>query len=135
CTVTGNEIHDNGAGVMIEGGYRLPWSTSYGNVITRNNISGSSHLGLYLEDSRENQITENNFINQDNMYFHFFIKMDDPNPSKPLYNDINRNYWSDWSSSEPKPIEGEVEIAIWLFILDFPWYMYDENPADEPYDW
>ena len=43
-----------------------------------------------------------------------------------------RNYWDDWSSSRPRPING-THYGPLLKTTD-PWTTYDWRPAQEPYD-
>jgi hypothetical protein len=51
---------------------------------------------------------------------------------------VNNNYWENHQSGLPKKIEGDL---IWF--TGYPpieeehsvrWYIYDNNPASEPYD-
>ena len=138
CTVSGNEIYYNDRGIIMDGSYRMPWTKSHDNIISGNNVYSNSDIGMYLEDSRENYIIKNNFINNGmNAYFSLFIETDDPNPPRPIHNTWDNNYWSDWSLPTPKPIKGELEISIPLLGnyhgVNFHWFMFDKHPAMEPY--
>ena len=138
CTVSGNEIYYNDRGIIMDGSYRMPWTKSHDNIISGNNVYSNSDIGMYLEDSRENYIIKNNFINNGmNAYFSLFIETDDPNPPRPIHNTWDNNYWSDWSLPTPKPIKGELEISIPLLGnyhgVNFHWFMFDKHPALEPY--
>jgi hypothetical protein len=56
-------------------------------------------------------------------------------------NTITDNYWNDYHSTSPKQIEGKIILwytwdeleANWK-AHSFPWYIYDQHPAQEPYD-
>ncbi|MEA2054112.1 MAG: NosD domain-containing protein [Candidatus Thermoplasmatota archaeon] len=128
CTISGNEIYSNQGGVMIQSG--TGYITSNNNVVTWNEVY-SNGVGIYLEFYCENNhIKYNNLIDNDrNAYFWFF--------EQPFPNVWDRNYWSDWSLSTPKPVKGTLDVVIDVFRFSFlfriPWFMFDKHPAMEPY--
>ncbi len=132
CTATGNEIHDNGAGIWISSGYVT--SMEHNIEVAWNSIR-RNEFGVLSETSINNVFRENNFIDNDKQawFMERMILGFPPTPTNPCNNTWSRNYWSDWSSSEPKPISGKLEIYGFIFSYSIPWRMYDRNPAMEPY--
>ena len=135
CIIKGNEIYNNSWGVSLEGSMRIPWSENIKNVVMENNIYLNGY-GIYLIEGRENSFINNNLIDNDcNAGFNQALELDDPNPVYPIHNIWDKNYWSDWSLSLPKPIKGKLEIVLYKIGIGFviPAYMFDKHPAMEPY--
>jgi parallel beta-helix repeat protein len=109
-TISGNIVIDNDHGIHLQG-------TEY-SYISRNNIQ-NNRIGMYLNDASHIEIIENNFIDNER-HFDFY---------GALLNDINENYWERFVNIGPKIIFG---IPFLLFPL--PSFIFDWNPAEEPYD-
>ena len=126
------------------------------NVYYRNEISNND-MGIYFFISQQNTIEENNFIDNEQhasiVYANFvelfvsvYYKLHYSKNSKFLSligrNVWDANYWSDWESTLPKPIQrGIYLLGLQLFlskiagkILPFPIPQFDWHPAQEPYD-
>ena len=94
----------------------------YFNKIFSNIVKQSSKYGIWIHWSFLNLVTKNNFIdNGCNAYF-----------ENSSFNLWFKNYWDDWSSSRPRPIEG-IRYGPILKTTD-PWKTYDLRPAKAPYD-
>lgn len=94
----------------------------YFNRISNNIIKQCSEYGIWIIWSFLNLITKNNFIdNGCNAYF-----------ENSSFNLWWKNYWDDWSSSRPRPIEG-IRYGPILKTTD-PWKTYDLRPAKAPYN-
>ncbi len=92
CTISGNEMYGNQAGVMLDG--RGSYTFSSNNIITYNNIHENS-VGIYMEDfTKDNQLIYNNLINNDRNAYFFF-------GAGPFPNIWDANYWSDWNLPLP----------------------------------
>jgi parallel beta-helix repeat protein len=121
------------------------------------NIFSNNQYGIMLSASQGNVITENNFINnsdyQARSIVHPFVGV-----GLSLYynrqyarngsffsllgkNQWEANYWSDWNSSSPRPINRAF--YFWSFLLltritgkSYPIYLsqYDYHPTQKPYD-
>ena len=124
CTISGNEMYGNQAGVMLDG--RGCYTFSSNNVVTHNNIHGNS-VGIYMEDfTKDNQLIYNNLINNDRNAYFFF-------GAGPFPNIWDANYWSDWNLPLPKPIKGTADFDFERFWIRIPWFMFDKHPAMQPY--
>ncbi|MDD3492906.1 MAG: right-handed parallel beta-helix repeat-containing protein [Candidatus Thermoplasmatota archaeon] len=136
CTISGNELYSNQAGVMLDGTIGVNYEGSTHNVVTRNNIHGNG-VGIYWESGcKNNYFTYNNIVdNSENAYFWTSLEIGDPDfpLHRPCQNIWNRNYWSDWTTSVPKPIRGMVTVWLSSFYIDLPWLTFDKHPATEPY--
>ena len=75
--------------------------------------------GMFLNGAYFNEITENNFINNDR-HFGFEIV---------FLNTIDSNYWERLVNIGPKPILGKL-----ILLIPIPWLIIDWHPAQEPYD-
>jgi parallel beta-helix repeat protein len=92
-----------------------------GNRIYGNTVKYCFY-GIWIDWSFLNIIKKNNFMNNDlSAYF-----------ENSSFNFWWRNYWDDWSSSRPRPING-TRYGPLLKTTD-PWTTYDWRPAQEPYD-
>jgi len=115
-----NVICQNSDGVSIyEGCVR--------NKVFRNDISNNSRYGVEISFCRNNKIYCNNIysnIGQDAYIWNFGIFF--------YSNKWNRNYWG-WSPLPflPKPVLGTWKL---LLFYEFPWFVFDWHPAQEPYD-
>jgi parallel beta-helix repeat protein len=92
------------------------------NRIEKNSIENNIWYGIWVDWSFFNIIQKNNFLNNEvhsyfeNASFNFWID----------------NYWDDWSSKKPRPING---IRYGYFSKNQRnWTTYDWRPAQEPYD-
>ena len=136
CTISGNELYSNQAGVMLDGTIGVNYEGSTHNVVTHNNIHGND-VGIYWESRCvNNYFTYNNFVdNSENAYFWTSLEIGDPDfpLHRPCQNIWNRNYWSDWTTSIPKPIQGMVTVWLSSFYIDLPWFAFDKHPAMGPY--
>jgi len=136
CTISGNELYSNQAGVRLYGTIGVNYEGSTHNVVTRNNIHGNG-VGIYWESGcKNNYFTYNNIVdNSENAYFWTSLEIGDPDfpLHRPCQNIWNRNYWSDWTTSVPKPIRGMVTVWLSSFYIDLPWLTFDKHPATEPY--
>jgi len=125
------------------------------NTYSRNVISNSKY-GLILQSSQQNSITENNFINNINqaiithvnlfglvmsIYFKRNYARNASLFSLLGKNQWEANYWSDWESSSPRPIDRvfyfwSLEWLTRITGTPYPIYLsqYDWHPAQEPYD-
>jgi parallel beta-helix repeat protein len=125
------------------------------NTYSRNVISNYEY-GLNLQISQQNTITENNFINNSDQassihiplyslilwidYKQRFVR------NASIFSFIGRNqweanYWSDWNSSSPRPIDRVFYFSSLIFLSritgkSYPIHLsqYDWHPAQEPYD-
>lgn len=122
--VSGNMIKRCGYGIQLEGDY---------NIIYGNDIESCS-VGVCDADflAFENIITKNNFKNYSRGVFWWgkllgFINM--------ILNKFRKkgwieNYWDTWIGVGPKIIPGVLP----FFEARIPWFIFDWNPAREPYD-
>jgi len=93
------------------------------NKISSNTIKQCSEYGIWIYWSFLNFVNKNNFMdNGCSAYFE--------NSSFILW---WGNYWDDWSSSRPRPINGTRYGPLLKTTTD-PWTTYDWRPAQEPYD-
>jgi parallel beta-helix repeat protein len=145
-----NIIRDNPFGGVY-------WFASCKNTFSHNEIA-NNHCGISLESSYANTITENNFINNTKyqasvsvyspfsfLFISLFYKVLVDRNATVLSllgrNQWDANYWSDWESSSPRPID-RVFILLSLRLLSritgksYPIYLsqYDWYPAQKPYD-
>jgi len=92
----------------------LEMESSRNSRIERNVFEKNGKYGLYLRAaSHKNTITYNNFVdNEIHAYF-----------DGSLYNNWNRNYWSDSRWIILKPIKGQLDI------INFPWIDFDLYPT------
>jgi parallel beta-helix repeat protein len=92
------------------------------NNIKRNTVQHCSLYGMWLYWSFLNRMQKNNFIgNQCSAYF-----------DNASYNLWLKNYWEDWLSSKPRPIDGIRYFP--LLGINQPWTTYDLRPAHVPFD-
>ena len=100
------------------------------HYILDNHIENNSGYGL-ISYSRESFIERNNLIhNQINAYFITYLLFFDL--LLKIEPDIwDSNYYSDLGSKNSYVIHGKMSF---FFLILFPWYTIDENPAKEPYD-
>ncbi len=123
-----NNISSNGwSGIVLKSAYSSPLIT-YGNIIYRNMIAYNKDKGVYLLGSgSNNSIVENNIVeNGINARFSFYRHSYEGHPYE---NTWDRNYWSDWRFSLPKPIFGRIWEP-----FRHKWVVFDFNPAMEPYE-
>jgi len=134
CSVYENLISNNEVGIELYNGEEP-------NFIEYNQIS-NNEMGVRAYNTRAT-IRFNNFINNDvqasflkgNMLISYII---DPF-SLFTKQKWNSNYWDDWKVRIPKPIIGELIIAIFpllRFYYEFKFvsFQFDWHPAKEPYD-
>ena len=112
-------------------------------LVYQNDIVDNLLIGIDITGS-QNIIKQNNLINntvqvtfsypREEIIYNLFslhLKM----------NTITDNYWNDYHSTAPKQIAGKI----WLWYTwdefeqnwkahSIPWYIYDQHPAQEPYD-
>ncbi|WP_321423208.1 chitobiase/beta-hexosaminidase C-terminal domain-containing protein [uncultured Methanobacterium sp.] len=102
-TLKGNSVKNNTySGVFIQ--------NSSQNTIQSNTFSANGWSGVCLDHASGTNATLNNFVN---------------NPEQALAvggsgNSFNSNYWSDWNTTYPRPIDGDNNIT-------------DSNPKTIPY--
>ena len=136
CTISGNELYSNQAGVRLYGTIGVNYEGSTHNVVARNDIYGND-VGIYWESGcKNNYFTYNNLVdNSENAYFWTSLEIGDPDfpLHRPCQNIWNRNYWSDWTTSVPKPIQGMLTVWLSSFYIDLPWLTFDKHPAAEPH--
>ena len=113
--IEGNTISNNGHGIHST----LGW----GNTILSNIISNNSY-GVKIRWGSHNNISFNNFLNNDRdaIFNVFFVER---------LNNWSSNYWGR-SRVFPKPIFGKLSFSNSKFYI--PWLTFDWNPAKEPYD-
>lgn len=102
----GNIVDQNkGIGLYLRG-------ASNENIIKENNTFQENKIGIKLDNSNNNVITGNNFI--DNSQQAYFVNS--------YFNKWNRNYWSDWSKITPKIIFGNIgyKKITWINLDWFP---------------
>ena len=109
-TLIGNIASGNRDGVDL-------W-TSAGNTLTDNTVSSNSRYGIYLDESSNNQIYNNNFIDNSNQQAYVYggsgnvFNLDRP---------IGGNFWSDWTGPDA---DGDG-------FVDFP-YVFDDGQDNLP---
>jgi parallel beta-helix repeat protein len=109
-TIYKNTVTDNQFGIRVQNSKR--------NIITRNNIQDNI-CGMELNGVKFNEISKNNFINNDRHFqFHGVFQ-----------NTIDGNYWERLITFGPKPLFGLL-----LLFIPIPGFIFDWNPAKEPYD-
>jgi len=138
CYIHHNMITDNGRGVYL--------STLGENIIEYNHIEHNNR-GISAVDSK-GTIQYNNIINNTNQAI---VSKAVTLLTIPLAlrfrQQWNNNYWSDWDSTEKRPIDGYVELYIIFWLPHFPTpipipvkigqlptLQYDRNPVIDPYD-
>jgi parallel beta-helix repeat protein len=107
-TINKNTVSDSEFGIRIQ-------ATKF-STITRNTMQ-DNYCGMDLNAAYFNEIIENNFINNEKQVYFQIV----------LLNKIDNNYWERLVNIGPKPMLG-----ILFFII--PGFIYDWNPASEPYD-
>jgi parallel beta-helix repeat protein len=126
------------------------------NTFYRNIFSNNQH-GIMLSASQGNVITENNFINNSDyqaisivhplvgvglsLYYNRQYARNGSFFSLLGKNQWEANYWSDWESSSPRPIDRVIyfwSLRLLTRITGKPYPInlsqYDWHPAKEPYD-
>lgn len=121
------------------------------------NIFSNNQYGIMLSASQGNVINENNFINNSDyqatnivhplvgfglsLYYNRQYARNGSFFSLIGKNQWEANYWSEWESSSPRPINRVIYFwsLIWLTRFTgtpYPIYLsqYDWHPAQEPYD-
>ena len=107
-----NQISDNEKiGLYIRG-------ASYNNEISSHNKFCNNSVGIQIEESRLNEVSENDFINNK---IHAFIY-------KSFLNTWKRNYWEDHPRFLPKFIKGKFGGR------EFPYFNVDWCPSRKPYN-
>jgi len=105
-----NKITKNSYGIII--------SSSSNNQFLYNDISSNTKNGILLKaHSSSNVISKNNFINN-SKNAHFIVLSHQ--------NTWDSNYWG-----EPRTLPYLIIGNLFIFI---PWFNFDWNPAQEPYD-
>ena len=115
-TLTGNTANGNG-----RFGIGLGWGTDECTV-TRNTVSNNKY-GIRLWQSKNNQIYNNNFIDNETQVDFDYVYSNVWNQPKP----IGGNYWSDWTSPD-NDADGFVDNAYVIFqnrMDHFPWVSQD----------
>jgi parallel beta-helix repeat protein len=121
-----NVFRDNGVGIEL-------W---YFSSLIEMNLFENNKIGLNIKDGRFYQIEKNNFVkNKVQASFSYSI-------GNPRENEFDGNFWSNHMDSQPKIIIGKIyKIFSWQirsvyysFTIAFPWFIFDSNPAQEPYD-
>jgi len=121
--IKNNQISNNNAtGIYIS-------PTLIGSLIryfiTDNNISSNKVYGIYSDMGYRIIIARNNLIdNPTNAYFHTWNMF--RKNARWIY-----NYWSDYDGENYYKINGKFLI---MFIFSLPWFCFDLNPAQEPYE-
>jgi hypothetical protein len=103
------------------------------NIIQGNNIE-LCPIGFSNEYGEENRIIKNNFKECWNFLPWFQVSLIDF-LTRDKWID---NYWDTWKGVGPKIIPGILVIGIPLgefgIPIPIPWFIFDWNPASEPYD-
>lgn len=133
------------------------WFASCKNTFSRNELANNL-CGLSLESSYANMFTENNFINNTN--YHGYVSVYSPfsflfislfykilvDRNATAFSLVGRNqwdanYWSDWTSSSPRPIDRFFHLLSLRLLSritgkQYPLFIsqYDWHPAQDPYD-
>jgi nitrous oxidase accessory protein NosD len=106
--------------------------------IDHNHFEGND-IGIWIRSSRVN-IIHNNFIDNDEgillRWEATLFTLPFMLYRRPIF---SQNYWDDWSSEEPRQIDGYfvfwIRTSYWAVqIFSYPIKQFDENPAQEPYD-
>ncbi len=152
------ELADNNAfaeNIIKDNDYGFATELSCRNMFYHNTLINNT-VGMSLIESKQNTIKENNFINNSNQsdikYIGFIglalslfykIRFSKGSGLLSLFgrNHWEANYWSDWKSSSPKPIDrvfyllglqivlGQITDKQYIFHIA----QYDWHPAQEPY--
>lgn len=120
--VKNNNIRNNNVGVEMV--YCI------GSIVSCNNLTNND-LGIRFQNGKNGKycsITFNNFFNntlQANFIYYARLR----------YTNWNSNYWSDWKTTSPRPIEGKIVINRWPNIhREYSWIQYDRFPSKDPID-
>lgn len=119
-SVSGNKLINNKEGLTI--------FTSIDNKIFLNNITHSEGYGIFISDSKDNNISQNNIIDNGkrNAFFLSLLKYMGRNSWDGNYWDNPRQYFY--------PILGRIALQEYIEIGIIPWFQFDWHPAKEPYD-
>lgn len=124
--VSENCIKNNKNGIYIR--------NSQNHIITRNTFMNNEQA-IFVYLTSDCNINNNNFINNTNhCFFEYFIFI-----QKHPCNNWNKNYWDDWHSVLPRPIQGHKEWVVFIlrpgtiYMIPFPWINFDWHPAKTPY--
>ena len=109
-TISMNTVLDSEFGIRIQASKR--------NIITRNTMQ-DNYCGMELNGVYFNEITENNFIDNDRHFYFYGV----------FLNTISSNYWERLVNIGPKPMFGLL-----FLLVPLPGFIYDWNPASEPYE-
>ena len=114
--ITANTIINNHRNAHTEG---IVLQNAFNNTIEANTISNNTWKGIFLTDSNDNSIINNNF--KDNKFNAFF--------KNSYHNTWENNFWNR-PRLLPKPILG-TRTMVYRSIL---WINFDWHPARKPYD-
>ena len=133
CSVYKNHISNNMIGIVLE---------SIKSNIIEYNLILENGIGIEALTSH-GTIVFNNFINNEkHAYFEnwftntLFLII----PLLLYYKQYwNSNYWDDWNTTNPRPIQGEWMVVFAIGDLhflfgSFPSAQFDRHPVQEPYD-
>jgi len=121
-----NVFKDNRVGIEL-------WY--YGSQIEMN-LFENNKIGLNIKDGKSYRIEKNNFVNNKvQATFSYSI-------GNSRENEFDGNFWSNHMNSQPKRIIGifykifswQIRSVFYSFTFAFPWFIFDNNPAQEPCD-
>jgi len=99
-------------------------------TVTRNTITKNYEYGIGLVNSKRNNISQNNIIDNERRDAFFIRNVG----TYPLSNHWDANYWGR-PYLLPKRIHGRLILLTYsVFALPFPQLNFDWHPAQEPYD-
>ena len=116
--VKNNNISNNNVGVNI-------FYLSKGSLTIYNNLT-KNDIGVIAQDCKYCSINYNNFFNNTVQAIFVYLQ-------KPKITNWNRNYWSDWKTTNRRPIEGKVVIDRWPGTHEeYSLTQYDKSPSKDP---
>lgn len=105
-------LENNSFSTFFEGIYIV--NTSNGNTIYNNTLQDNTWAGLVLDGATNTTVYQNNFINN------LLQALAQNGSGNAFYQGTIGNYWSDWGSTDPRPIYGNEGL-------------YDEYPNITPF--
>lgn len=95
--ISGNNVSVCQMGIYIT-------NNSSGNSVTLNTLHDNTWAGLVLDQAANTSVHQNNFVNN------LLQALAQNGTGNTFYQNTTGNYWSDWNSTNPRPINGNENL-------------------------